>query len=108
MNCSDAKECGSAEESQAELGLKHGCVAAGFSAVIVPIGGVSAQSNQRAVSGSVELSANIADAIGFEPDSVWPVISMLWDIHGIVGRYDLGVIGVWMAGIGKPMYVAGI
>jgi hypothetical protein len=56
----------------------------------------------------VELGSNIDDAIGFEPESVWPVIAMLWDMHGYRGVYDKGVVGVWMSGLGCMVYVSGV
>lgn len=56
----------------------------------------------------VELSTDIDDAIGFEPECVWPVIAMLWDLHGYKGVYDMGVVGVWMSGIEQVLYVCGI
>jgi len=59
-------------------------------------------------SAMVEFTSSPDTAIGFEPESVWPVIAMLWDIHGVHGVYDLGVIGVWMSGVGAVMYVARI
>ena len=114
-----------------ELYLKHGCVRAACQAVksgkqsgeyqAGTQAGNQAQTSQRAVAathtisanvalvgGVVELGTNIDEAIGFEPESVWPVIAMLWDIHGYKGVYDMGVIGVWMSGLGCMVYVSGV
>ena len=115
----------------AEFGVKHDCVRAACHAVKSgkQSGGYQAGNQYRAsqrdvagnqaqahsvsanvalVGGVVELGTNIDEAIGFEPESVWPVIAMLWDIHGYKGVYDMGVIGVWMAGLGCMVYVSGV
>lgn len=109
----------------ADFGVKHGCVRAACHAVKSG----EYQSSQRDVAGNqagnqtqahsvsadialvggvVELSTDSNDAIGFEPESVWPVIAMLWDMHGYKGVYDLGVVGVWMSGLGCMVYVSGV
>ena len=115
----------------AEFGVKHGCVRAACHAVKSGKQSGGYQASQRDVAGNqagnqaqaqahsvsahiscvggvVELGTNIDEAIGFEPESVWPVIAMLWDIHGYKGVYDMGVIGVWMSGLGCMVYVSGI
>lgn len=56
----------------------------------------------------VELSTDIDDALGFEPEAVWPVIAMLWDMHGYKGVYDMGVVSVWMSGIEQMLYVCSV
>lgn len=110
------------QERQASSTLKHGRVAASFSAVM---GGAWNPSMERGTNACrnvepsmepeplpipslVSLSARIDDAVGFEPEAVWPVIAELWDKHNMVGRYDMGVIGVWFAGLGITLYVCGI
>ena len=110
-------------EVLAEFGVKHGCVRAACQAVKseessqrdvvaaqaqAPAQAHSVTANVTLVGGVVELGTNIDEAIGFEPESVWPVIAMLWDIHGYKGVYDMGVIGVWMAGLGCMVYVSGV
>ena len=96
-----------------ELYLKHGCVRAACQAV--KSGEYQAGNQAHTISadialvgGVVELGTNIDEAIGFEPESVWPVIAMLWDIHGYKGVYDMGVVGVWMSGLGCMVYVCSI
>ena len=106
-----------------ELYLKHGCVRAACQAVKSGEYQAGNQASQRDVAGNqahtisadialvggvVELGTNIDEAIGFEPESVWPVIAMLWDIHGYKGVYDMGVVGVWMSGLGCMVYVCSI
>ena len=100
-----------------EFRVKHGCVAAGFPAVKsweyqtqtqTQTSQHTVNASISCIGGVVELSTHIDDALGFEPESVWPVIAMLWDIHGYKGVYDLGVIGVWMTGIGAMLYVSSI
>lgn len=75
--------------------IVHSCRAVERAAPIVP-------------SSVVELSTDIDDALGFEPEAVWPVIAMLWDMHGYAGAYDMGVIGVWMSGIEQMLYVCSV
>lgn len=107
----------------ADFGVKHGCVRAACHAVKSgeyqasqrDVAGNQAGNQAHTISadialvgGVVELGTNIDEAIGFEPESVWPVIAMLWDIHGYKGVYDMGVIGVWMSGLGCMVYVSGV
>lgn len=96
------------QERQAASTLKHGRVAASFSAIMGGAWNPSMEPEPLPIPSLVSLSARIDDAMGFEPEAVWPVIAELWDKHSMVGRYDLGVIGVWFAGLGVTLYVCGV